>query len=516
MTAPDIPDDESQRLALLMESGLLDSVHEAAFDDLAALAAELAAAPIALVSLVDRDRQWFKARVGLDAPETPREISLCGHVVFEREPLLVADATADDRFADNPLVTGAPHIRSYFGFPLAVEDGHVLGTLCAIDTERRSLSEAQIRQMGALARQVALIVQSRIDAHRSAWRAAVVQSSADAIISADLAGSIVAWNPAATELFGWTEAEAVGMRVEVLAPGPEDRERQRDVLGRVGRDNMTVMEAQRRHKDGRLIDVVLRVHPIMGASGDPIGVSSAIRDLTDYKKLERLEHDFISTISHELRTPLTSIRGAMGLVLGGAAGEVPDTARSMLEIAMSNSDRLLHLVNDILDVQVIESGRAQLDMRPTDLVDVLRESRERMSHLAASKDVTVVVSAAGPAQVSADPLRVSQVIDNLLSNALKFSPEGGQVTLGLGPVVVLPHGHRVTVADQGPGIPDEFRSRIFQRFAKADSEQHRHVPGTGLGLAISRTLVEMHGGTIGFRSVGGHGATFWFELPPGS
>ena len=240
-------------------------------------------------------------------------------------------------------------------------------------------------------------------------------------------------------------------------------------------------------------------------------VLAIIRDISERKAADRLKNEFISTVSHELRTPLTSILGSLGLVKGGVAGEIPPQARAMLEIAHKNSERLVRLINDILDIEKIESGKMAFRLERAELMPLVEHAIDANRTYGEQFGVGFVVQEALPGVVvRVDPDRLTQVLTNLLSNAAKFSPRDRLVS-----VSVTRRGDqvRVAVSDTGPGIPQEFRHRIFQKFAQADSSDTRQKGGTGLGLSISKVIVERMGGRIGFETAPGAGTTFYFELP---
>jgi signal transduction histidine kinase len=231
--------------------------------------------------------------------------------------------------------------------------------------------------------------------------------------------------------------------------------------------------------------------------------------IEERERLERLKDEFISVVSHELRTPLTSIHGSLNLAVGGKLGELPPQAHRFLEIAYRNSQRVVRLVNEILDLQEIESGEIALRARAVELAPLLEDAIEANQAYAGRFEVRIALDGEPPAaKVVADPDRLLQVLANLLGNAARFSPPGGTVRVR---ATRLAGVVRVSVSDRGPGIPEEFRARVFERFARADASSGRGE-GSGLGLSISRAIVERLGGRIGFESEIGRGTTFHLEL----
>jgi len=236
-----------------------------------------------------------------------------------------------------------------------------------------------------------------------------------------------------------------------------------------------------------------------------------IRDITERQRIERLKDEFVSTVSHELRTPITSIVGSLGLLVGNAAGTLPQPASRLLAIALQNSQRLTRLVNDILDISKMESGEAAFRLRNVDVRSLTEQAIEATRGFAASYGVDICLekSSATPS-VCADPDRFVQVLTNLLSNAIKFSPPGHEVVVA---IKEKSTGVRISVRDFGPGIPSSFKPHIFEKFAQADGSDARQRGGTGLGLSIVKHIVTRLDGTVGFEDAPGGGTIFHVDLP---
>jgi len=229
------------------------------------------------------------------------------------------------------------------------------------------------------------------------------------------------------------------------------------------------------------------------------------------RKIESIKREFVSTASHELRTPLTAIYGSIKLVASGKLGEMPSKAKETLDIALRNSERLTLLVNDILDIEKLESGKMEFDLKPQKIIKLLNEAIEANSYYGEKYKVHYILSQDSVSgMINVDANRFMQIMNNLLSNAAKFSPENSTVEIK----VTRQKEHlRVTVKDKGMGIEEEFHPLIFEKFSQADSTDSRHSGGTGLGLAISKQLVEQMGGKIGFTTTVGSGTYFYFDLP---
>ncbi|WP_159995541.1 response regulator [Roseomonas sp. 18066] len=318
----------------------------------------------------------------------------------------------------------------------------------------------------------------------------ILDHARDPILLVDAEERVQVANLAASDQFQLTPDELAGSRIRALIPG---------FGARAG-------EVQARRADGTLFPAELSV----GQYADG-GAVCVLRDVTERHRLDALKSEFVSTVSHELRTPLTSIRASLGLVMGGVVGALPAQARDLLDIAHKNSERLVLLVNDILDIEKIESGRLDFQRERSSARHLLNQAVTANRAYGSQFGVEFLLEEEGrDAQIYADVQRIQQVLANLLSNAAKFSPRDGKVVVSL---AVDAGNVTFSVRDFGRGIPAEFRGRIFQRFAQADSSDARQKGGTGLGLSISKAIIEHHAGGIGFEDAEGGGTRFFFSLP---
>lgn len=336
-----------------------------------------------------------------------------------------------------------------------------------------------------------------------------------AVFEFDVQGRILTVNPVAETLFGYAANELIGRTgVETLfttAIKENVRERWRDLIR--GHAPMIGLRAVSTRRDGAEIICEWSLIPLVNTENRVISVIVQGRDVTQQLEAERIKQEFTSTLSHELRTPLTSIIGSLQLINSGVMGDIEKDTLELTTIAERNAQRLLDLINDILDVEKIESGKLTLVLKSMDIGELVTESLTL--NRAFADRFKVRLTAAGEMQsvsVNADRKRLMQVMTNLLSNAAKFSTEGTAVEVTI--EIIAGTMVRVGVHDTGPGIPESFHNRIFGRFAQADMSHTREKGGTGLGLSICKRLVEMMDGRIGFsdRPSGG-GTTFWFELP---
>jgi PAS domain S-box-containing protein len=360
--------------------------------------------------------------------------------------------------------------------------------------------------------------------------AAIVESSDDAIVSTQLDGTVTSWNKGAEALFGYTAAEMVGESISTLAPEGVEDEPLRN-LAAVLETGEGRFEATRVRKDGIPVDVSLTISAVRNPAGEIVSIAAIVQDITDRKRaeqeraaftreleaqnerlleLDKLKDEFVALVSHELRTPLTSIRGYLELVLDGEAGSVTDEQRQFLGIVERNANRLLDLVSDLLFLAQIEAGKLSLEVGSVDLAAVAAESVETARPLAEEKAITLTLATSPVPVFTGDRARLAQLLDNLVSNAVKFTPEGGRVD-------VRASSSRdkaiLEVRDTGMGIPAEEQEHVFERFFRTTRATEQAIQGTGLGLAICKAIVHAHGGQITLASSDGEGATFRVAIP---
>ncbi len=262
--------------------------------------------------------------------------------------------------------------------------------------------------------------------------------------------------------------------------------------------------------DGQIRWIWSRAFPIKDKNGNLVRLCGIAHDITERKEMEKRVSEFYSTVSHELRTPLTSIRAALGLIEGGSAGDMTEKAGQLTHIARIESDRLIRLINDILDIRKIEAGKLELKKELVWPHELIEDTFNSMQAVASEHKVDLVQNIVEELPLLVDRDRVVQVLTNLVSNAIKFSDAHKQVHIS---VTRTDHSLRFSVLDSGPGIPENQLHKLFGLFQQLDSSDSRPRGGTGLGLAISKAIVEQHGGTISVDSTVGKGSTFWFDLP---
>ena len=553
-----VPCNEAERLAALHECAILDTDAEESFDDITRLAAYICATPIALISLVDTSRLWFKAKVGFAPSELPRASTFCTQAILKPEPFIIEDASADKRFAKNPYVMSAPHVRFYAAVPLVTPDGHALGVLCVIDHVARTIDDEQLEALHVLARQT----MTQLELRRNSNTLAELNRKLDREIEERKRAEAERVELLAREQELRGVAEANEQRYRFLAESIPQQVWTAQPDGRLDYVNRRTIEYFSRSEDeitgeswqqvihpddlsaclarweqslksGEIYEVEFRLRhgadgdyrwhlgralPMLDTDGRIIRWFGTNTDIDDQKRLYRLAEEanrakdaFLATVSHELRTPLTSMMGWAELLKLGMLDEKGQ--RHALDVIESSARAQAQLIGDLLDISRIISGKLRLEVQPVELPPIIEAAMDVVHPAAEAKSIQLVARfARNVGMVSGDPDRLQQVVWNLLSNAVKFTPVGGRVEVSLKRAGA--HEAELVVSDNGTGISQDFLPHVFEHFRQADGTSTRSHGGLGLGLAIVRRLIELHGGTVKAESAGeGHGATFRIRLP---
>lgn len=542
MEAP-LPTNEARRLNTLNECEILDTEPEHSFDDISQLAAYICGTPIALISLVDTNRQWFKSKVGFNIPETSRDLAFCAHTILRSDVLIVPDTLNDQRFATNPLVITDPHIRFYAGIPLVIAKSYPLGTLCVLDYVPRELSLEQIKALQALGRQattqlelrrnlasVKRIGLKRKQAEDALWQSKeqfrnLVEQTNDWVWELDCSLVFTYVNPRVQEITGYEPGEILNRRLLDFML-PDEAVRFITVLDHFIQQQSTFyqLETTIAHKLGETITLEMSGSPIFNSQGELQGYRGITRDITERKQVERdirkaltkekelneLKTRFISMASHEFRTPLTTILASAESLEHYQSKWDDAKKRTVLQRIQSAAKHMTRLLNDVLTLGKAEAGK--LEINPvqlnlpefcTDLVEELQLSEGNQQRI--SLQLVDLCT-----EIWGDEKLLRHILVNLLSNALKYSPTNQVVQFH---VSCCENQVTFQIQDQGIGIPPEDKKRLFESFYRATNVGI--ISGTGLGLTIVKRAVDACGGTITVSSAVGSGTTFTVSLPLG-
>jgi two-component system cell cycle sensor histidine kinase/response regulator CckA len=537
-----LPPSEASRLAALRRYGILDTFAEQSFDDLTQLAAQICGTPIALITLVDEDRQWFKARTGITVSETPREHSFCTHAIQQRDIFVVRDALTDSRFANNPMVTGEPGIRFYAGVPLVAADEQAIGTVCVVDTVPRELTPNQVQALQALARQAMNQMELRLtlraleQTHREHQQTeeslrqseaefrATFENAAMGVALVNPTGQLLKANRALQQMLGYSEPELRAMTFTKFTH-PDDVAADLDFYKELiaGQRDQYQLEKRFLRKDGGIISTRLTVSVVRSAAGKPQYAIGMIEDITEKKRLElqflrtqRLEGigAVASGVAHDLNNILAPILMSVPMLRWGISPEESDKIHTTIE---TSARRGADLVKQLLTFgRGIEGKRSHLQAGHLlrEMAIITGETFPKSIQIRSTCDPELW-------PVHGDPTQLHQVLLNLCVNARDAMPQGGKLTLTATNIVLdeqyatmLPEAKAgpymmIRVADTGKGIAPELIERIFEPFFTTKEVGC----GTGLGLSTVMGIVRSHGGFLTVDSQPGQGTEFAIYLP---
>lgn len=517
------PENEALRLQVLRDYGILDTINDEEFDRLTELAALICGAPIALISLIDDDRQWIKAKVGLgEVSETTREDSFCQYTIMGNETFLVGDATKDDRFVNNPYVIGDPDIRFYAGYPLKDPNGFNLGSLCVIDRIPRNLTDVQLKALEVLAKEVVSKIISKKENIERNKLEKLFNCSRDLICIVGTDGLFKKLNPGVINILKYSEDELLNTPFMNLVH-PDDVE---DTLAEFVKlkDGIKAIDFQNRYvqKDGNIVTLNWLTNPDL-ESGDFYAIArdvtvkeKVLKELEEAKlvsqKAVKVKDEFLSNMSHEIRTPLNAIIGFNDLL---KQTPLNSDQEKYVEIVRVASQNLMVIINDILDISKLESGKLELDERPIRIREIAEGVIHLHSQKAKAKGLKLLLSIDQdiPMYVTGDSTRISQVLTNLIGNAIKFT-EKGFIEVKLFEKFRQDNNTQLcfSVKDTGIGIEESKQNLIFERFSQAENSTTRLFGGTGLGLNISKMILSLYNSKIDVKSELGQGTEFSFEL----
>lgn len=553
------PHHEADRLAALYRYRILDTAKEAEFDDICQLAAQICEAPVALVSMVDAGRQWFKSRVGVDRSETPRAGSFCDHTIHGEGVFEVPNALEDDRFVHNLTVAGDPHLRFYAGAPLITEDGYSIGTLCVMDKVPRQLSPAQQTALVALGRQVVRLLELRLRiarerdlnltlASQARFQKVLLDSAMAAVISVTGRGLVSSFNPAAETLLGYRPDEVIGrqplsffhVEEELQARARElgaelgrDLSAQESLLARARMGQPETREWHYRRSNGTLVPVMASIAALGDGDGDGAvgGFVVLAWDMTERRqareRIVRLNADLERRVSartadlqraaddlqmlsqslaHDLRQPLISMSGYSTLLQQEVASErghhyLRRVAAGIAQINL-RADALLYFAN---------LARLPLKRQPVDLRTIALAQVEAMQAAAPQRRVRMLVQE--ELQASGDPALLRELMQELLDNAWRFTASQPLATLEVGSRTGADGECVYHVRDNGAGFDMRYADSLFDPFQQLATGDEVAV-GEGIGLARVKRIVMKHGGRVWAESTPGQGSSFYFTIRP--
>lgn len=543
--------EEIKRLQTLLSYNILDTPPQEDFDGLVNLISLVCNTPIAIISMIDDKRQWYKAKTGLSQNEVPRTETFCQYTLEQNDILEIPDARRDERVKNNPHVLAEDGIKYYAGVNLKASNGYKIGTVCIVDTKPRKLNEEQKQALRLIADQTMILLEARkknkelsdeldviLNKKIKETQRQLLQKKSEytlllhairkssAVIEFSPDGVIQSINDKFLNIVGYSRQEVLGEKHTILLDDDQS-EINAEFWANLKNGKFQSGRLKRRHKDGSTVWLQATYNPIADHHNKVTRIIKIAQDITKeieaetaLKKSKELaenlniqKDNFIANMSHEIRTPIHAILGFTELLL---EQEQDFTKKSYLKSVRTAGDNLLFIINDILDLSKIEAGVILLEKEPFNLLLVVNNVFSIL-HLKAHQKKIFFRNHIHPEVTTTlvgDKNRLAQILINLLGNAIKFTTSGS-VDLFVDPLKM--EGRKTIlqfkVVDTGIGIPESKMDFIFDRFSQAEQDTTRKYGGTGLGLNISRRLIEKQGGSIRVESEEGKGSVFSFDLP---
>lgn len=541
--------DESTRMDAVRSYHLLDTAPEVRYDNLVKLASNICNAPIAFISLMDSDRQWFKSKMGLEIDEYPRDETFCKYTMLQEELLEVEDSSKDPRFQDHIFVTNDPGIRFYAGKTLIDHDGNALGTFCVLDYAPRVLTEEQRFAMETIAQEVIaqmelrranILLESKLSeavAEKLALTEELIKNKEQEInflhesvlqsalvASFNLSGNITHINEHFLRLLNYGKQELIGANHTRLIASDE-LSTASDFWNEIAAGNFISGRMKRIKKGGDEIWLQLTYSPVRNRENkiesillvgqdisSDVSAEKILRDSKELaEQLTRAKDEFLANMSHEIRTPMNAIIGFTDLL---SSGDLNATQREYVDSISMAGGNLLSIINDILDLSKLSSGKLNFEAAPFSIEKTIHSTVQLYLPHANKKDLNLDLEIVNPLPplIIGDSNRLTQVLSNLLNNALKFTKQGSVKLTVSGNQVADKFNIQFKVADSGIGMPKDQLERIFERFTQVNQYATREYGGTGLGLNIVKQIVELQGGNIQVTSQENVGSVFTVDL----
>lgn len=545
-----VPENDAERVRILQRYKILNTPSEKAFDSIVALTANIFQVPIALISIIDVNKVFLKANIGMGkVKSTPRKNSLCSFAILSPEITVFEDALKEPCLLANPVITGKLGLKFYAGAPIISHDGFTIGTLCIIDKKPREFSE----QNASVLKNLATIVMEQIELRLSAIEEVnkQVESNIEVALSnkelaatqdelrrtvSELSESEVRTQAAiAVARMGIWSVEPLSKKVIFSAQSQKLHGLPNDFILTIDRV-ILLIDPEHRERVSNSLNKSLEnnenfneeylIHPMNGGgakwlkssgkncftkNGELLNFTGTITDITEQKSDEQRKNDFITMVSHEIKTPLTSLKAYIQILSKKFIANEDPFTRDILFKAYSQAKKMGAIITGFLNVSTTESGQIQLDKEHFDLEKLIKEEIEELTLISSSHNIIFTMTQ--PIMVFCDRVKIGQAVNNFLTNAVKYSPYGKEIYVN---ARTTADTVQVSVKDEGLGIIQSDINRLFERFYRVTNVTTQSISGFGIGLYLCKEIINKHEGNVWVESELGKGSVFYFSLPMAS